>query len=94
MVYLMAQRTIKSPVNICVQEGKVAVSFCLHGELNVLVDTIQVVKEVLQPVGTMGPDDESVVHIMEPAEGLMGCPVECHLIRVLHEEADDNRRQW
>jgi hypothetical protein len=52
MVYLMTQRIIRSPVNVCVQKGKMAISFCLHGELNV-----PVVIEVLQHVGTMGPDD-------------------------------------
>jgi hypothetical protein len=42
----MAQRTIGSSANIYVEEGKVAVSFHLHDELHVLVDTVQVVKEV------------------------------------------------
>jgi hypothetical protein len=41
----MAQRAIRSPVNICVKKEKAAVSFNLHGELNVLVDTVQVVKK-------------------------------------------------
>jgi hypothetical protein len=71
-----------------------AFSFCLHGEQIVPVDTVQVVIEVLQPVGTMGPDDETVIHIMEPAEGLMGCAAECHFLRVLHEEVGDNKKQW
>jgi hypothetical protein len=43
----MAQRIIGSPVNIYVKEGEVALSFGLHGELNALVDTVQVVQEVL-----------------------------------------------
>jgi hypothetical protein len=42
----------------------------------------------------MGPDDESVIHITKPAERLMGCLVERHLLKVLHEEFGDNRRQW
>lgn len=46
MVYIMTQGAMRSCVNICIQEGKVAVSFHLHGELNVVVDTVQVVKEV------------------------------------------------
>jgi hypothetical protein len=36
-VYSMAQRTIGPPVNIYVKEGEVALTFGLHGELNVLV---------------------------------------------------------
>jgi hypothetical protein len=58
MVNFVAQRTIGSPVNICVKEGKVAFSFRLHGELNVLVDTVQVIKEVPQPVGAVWADDK------------------------------------
>jgi hypothetical protein len=40
MVYSMAQRTMRSPVDIYVKEGEVAFNFGLHGELNALVDTI------------------------------------------------------
>jgi hypothetical protein len=42
----MAQRAIGSPVNIYVKEGKVVICFHLHGELNVLVYTVQAVKEI------------------------------------------------
>jgi hypothetical protein len=34
----------------------------------------------------MWPDDESIIHIIEPAEGLMSSPVEHHLLKVLDEE--------
>jgi hypothetical protein len=37
MIYLMVQRAIRSPANIYNLEGKVAISFHLHCELNVLV---------------------------------------------------------
>jgi hypothetical protein len=48
-VYLMAQTAIRSPVN-----------FCVHcGELNILVDIVQVVKEVPWPVRTLEADDTS-----------------------------------
>jgi hypothetical protein len=49
----MVQRTISLPVNIYVNEGKMAVSFRLHGELNLLVDTVQVIKEAPQPTGSL-----------------------------------------
>jgi hypothetical protein len=49
----------------------VAVSLPFHGELNILVDTVQVVKEVPQPVWSVRPYNESVVHVTEPAEGLI-----------------------
>jgi hypothetical protein len=66
----MAQRAIGSPTNIYVKEGKVAISFHLHDELNDSVDTVQVVKEVLQLVGSMWPDDKRVIHVMKPLRGL------------------------
>jgi hypothetical protein len=69
-----------------VKEGKVAISFHLHGELTVLVDTVQVIRAVPQPVGSTWPDDESAIHITEPAERLMGSPVEFHLLEILHKE--------
>jgi hypothetical protein len=64
-IYLMAHTAIRSPVN-----------FCVHcGEFNILVDIVQVVKNVPQPVKTLEPDDKSVIHVMEPAEGFTGCPL-------------------
>jgi hypothetical protein len=57
-VHSIAQRTNGSPVNIYVKEEKVAISFRLHGELNALVDTVQAVKEVLQSVRALWPDDK------------------------------------
>jgi hypothetical protein len=75
-------------------EGKVAVSFYLHGKLKALVDTVQVVREVPWPVGAVWPDDESVIHVEKTAEGLMGSPVERHLLEDFHVEAGDDRRQW
>jgi hypothetical protein len=48
----------------------------LHGELNALVDTVQVVKEVPQPVGAVWPHEASIIHVTEPAEWLMGSPVD------------------
>jgi hypothetical protein len=64
----------------------VAVSFRIHSELYVLMDTVQVVKEVPQPVGSVWPDNESVVDVPEPAEVLMGIPVEHHLVEIVHEK--------
>jgi hypothetical protein len=69
-VHCMAQRPVGCPVNIYVK-GR-ALSFGLHGQLIALVDTVQVVQKVLQLVGSVWPDDESVVHVAEPAEGHVG----------------------
>jgi hypothetical protein len=61
-------------------------SISLSMENNVLVDTVQVVKEVPQSVESMWPDDESVFHVMEPAEGLMGNLIKRDLFEILQEE--------
>jgi hypothetical protein len=92
VVHFMAQRAIGSPVNIYVKEGKVVVSFPLHGKLNILVDTVQVVKEVPQPVWCVQPDNKSVVHITEPAEGLISSSVECYLLEVFQEEVGNDQK--
>jgi hypothetical protein len=93
----MAQRTIGSPVNIYVKEGKVALTFGLHGELNALVVTEQVVQEILQLIGSVWPDDRGVIRIAKPAEGLGGGgggQVKRPHLEVLHVEVGDDWRQW
>jgi hypothetical protein len=42
-VHFVTQRAIRSSVNIQVQEWEVAFSFGFHGELNELMDAVQVV---------------------------------------------------
>jgi hypothetical protein len=58
------------------------------------MDTVQVVKEVIQLVWSMHSDGEFVIHVMKQAEGLVGHPLQSHLFKVLHEEVDNSRRQW
>jgi hypothetical protein len=53
-----------------------------------------VVQEVLQLVGSVWPDDEGIVHVAKSAEGLMGNQVKRPLLKVLHIEVGDGRRQW
>jgi hypothetical protein len=57
--------------DVNIKEGKMAVPFRLHSELNVPMDTVQVVKELRQLAWTMGQNDEHVIHIAKPAEGLV-----------------------
>lgn len=57
------------------------ITFHLHGELNALVDTIQVVQEVLHPVRAVWPDDKSVIHVTKPGEGIVGGQVERPLLK-------------
>jgi hypothetical protein len=49
-------RFMVHPMAQSVKEGEVALSFGLHGELNALVNTVQVVQEVLQLVGFVWPE--------------------------------------
>jgi hypothetical protein len=85
-VHFMAQRTVK--------EQEVALSFGLHGQLNALVDTVQVVEEVLQLFGSVWPDDKCVVRVAKPAEGLVGSQVKHPLLEVLHIEVGTDWRHW
>jgi hypothetical protein len=76
----MAHRTVGSLISICVKEWEVILTFDLHRELNALVNTVHVVQEVLQLVGSMWPDGESVIHIVKPAEGLVRVQVKRPLL--------------
>jgi hypothetical protein len=61
-----AQGTFRFTVIVDIKEGKMAVPLGLHSELNVLMDTVQVAKELRQLAWTVGPDDGRVVHLAEP----------------------------
>jgi hypothetical protein len=82
----MIYGAICSPLNIDVQEGKVAVSFNLHRELDIPIDTIRMVKEAFQLLRSLGADDQGVIHILEAADMLMGCLVKSHLLKLLDVE--------
>jgi hypothetical protein len=62
--------------------------------MNALVDTVQVVQEVLQLLGSLWLDNESVIHVATPAEGLVMDQVKRPLLEVLHAGAGDDRKQW
>jgi hypothetical protein len=47
------------------------------------MDTVQVVKELQQLAWTMGPDDERVIHVAEPAERLVDRPIQSRFFKVL-----------
>jgi hypothetical protein len=49
---------------------------------------------VLQLVGSVWPDDEGVVRIMKPAEGLVGSQVKRPLLEILHIEVGSDLGQW
>jgi hypothetical protein len=54
----MSQRTVRLPVNVDIQEGDVAIHLSLHGEMNVVVDAVEVMVEVIGPFPSVGPDHE------------------------------------
>jgi hypothetical protein len=90
----MAQRTISFAVDANIEEGKMATPLGLHSEMNVLTDTVQVAKELQHLACTMGPDDGSVVHTAEPAEGLVFRPLQTRFFKVLHEEVGLKANPW
>jgi hypothetical protein len=49
----------------------VAIYLRLHSELEVLMDSIKVIKEFSQFAGSIRPDDECVFYVAKPAEGFM-----------------------
>jgi hypothetical protein len=55
------------------------------------MDTIQMVKELRQLAWTMGPGDERVIHVAEPAERLVDLSLHSCFLKVLHEEVGDDR---
>jgi hypothetical protein len=55
--------------NVNIKEGKVTDPFGLHSELNILMYTVQVVKEVRQLAWIMRPDNEHVIHVTKPTGG-------------------------
>jgi hypothetical protein len=77
--YSMIQRPSRSPVNVNIQ---LVNSSCLHSEQDVLMNTVQTVKEALQLLWSMRPKDENVTHAMEPAEWLMRCPVVSNMTKL------------
>jgi hypothetical protein len=92
-VHSGAQRAVTSPVNIYVQEGEVAFTFGLHGEVKTLVDAIQVVQ--VQLVGSMSRDD-GVILVAKPAEGFQGDQVKRHIPEdsILHSRHCENLKSY
>ena len=56
-----------------VQEWELSLCFCIHGEFDVGVLIVEVLKEVVQLLLTVLPNDEGVVNVSEPEFGLMCC---------------------
>jgi hypothetical protein len=63
----------------------VTISFHLHSELDVLMDSVLVVKQVSQLGGSMWQDDERIINITKLAEGLVGGCFQSHSFKALHE---------
>jgi hypothetical protein len=67
---------------------------CLHSELDVLVDTIQMVQERFKLLWSMGPRNEGVIHIRKLVEVLVGCIIQCFFLEIFHLEVSSHERKW
>lgn len=63
-----------------------AICFCLHGDLVIVMYAIQVVKNILQSFQSMGPDHRCFVSVVELATGLMDSSTEDPILEVFSEE--------
>jgi hypothetical protein len=47
--------------------------------------SVQVIKKFRQLARSMWPDDECVIHVAKPAEGLTGRRLQSHFFKIFHE---------
>lgn len=71
-----------------IQEGYAVVGLC--GELYVVMDSVEVVEEVIQFFASIGPEYGSI-RMSEPAERFVGGPFECLFFDVFHKEVGSHR---
>lgn len=90
-IYFVSQGTISLLYMSRVKNRKVASTFYIHRELDVLMDTIQLVWKTPQLLQPMKPDSKGVSNIIKTAKGLKCCPVERYIFRVIHEEICSHR---
>ena len=62
-VDLVAEGAMQTPVDVFVKKREVAVPLCFHGELNIPLQTILVVKKPLQLLWFVWPDDKSIMNM-------------------------------
>jgi len=65
LIDFVTQRAVQFPVDVNIQKWKEA--FFFHCELNICLKSIQVLQKFCQLFLAMGPDDEGVIYISEPA---------------------------
>lgn len=80
------QWTIRFAVDVDFEEGKTGISFRLHKEHVVILDTLQAVKEHRRLAWTMGQDDFRVISVSKPAQGPLRCRSRAFFFKVLSEE--------
>jgi hypothetical protein len=73
------------------RKGRWPPSVCLHSEMDVLMDTVHVVKEVCQLAWSLWPDDKCVIHVAESAEGLVGYRFQGHFFKTV---SNDLEKWW
>jgi hypothetical protein len=90
-LHILSLGAIWFSVYVIIQDGKVAVRPSLRGEFDVGMKVLEVVKGVIQIFWSMRPDHEFVIHVTEPTLGLVDYYIECHLLKVFHEEVVTDR---
>jgi len=63
-------------------------------KLHLVVESIEVVQKFCQFFLAMGPDDESVIHISEPAYRFVCHLFYCLILKTLHEEICNYQKKW
>ena len=59
-------RVVHIPLDHHVQEGQLILLLYLHCKLYLLAKAVEVIQEGDQLCSSMGPDDQSIVHIPKP----------------------------
>jgi hypothetical protein len=62
-VDLVAEGAIRTAVDVLVKKREVAVPLCFHGELNIPVKTILVIKKPPHLLWFLWPGDKSIINV-------------------------------
>jgi len=69
-------------------------SVILNGEMNVLVNSVQMVQQPFQFLWPMRSYQKGVIHATKPARGFMCCLSQCYLPEILYAEVSHHMRMY
>jgi hypothetical protein len=78
---------------VYIQKGDLVIGFCFHSELDGRSYAVNVIEELLQPIGAEWPYYEGVINISETQRWSMSRRLECQFLKVLHIVVTDHRGQ-